>query len=236
MSAGVVRHIGSSVDATINNRFDTLDSRNDRQALEQQQHLEHEDCHQHLPVGAADSGGGLADNNTAFRQQRPRAAAAKKRKGRAGKDPVGRYLQSLRKAPLLSKEEEIVLGRKIQRGMRCEHVRDRLEARHGMAPTYDEWAKAMMLATTEELLQELDTADTAKRSMVSANLRLVAGIAKRYRHRGLSLTDLIQEGTFGLVKASEKFNPELGFKFSTYATWWIKQSIMNAIANQVSQP
>ena len=161
----------------------------------------------------------------------PAAEGARTRLARGKGDVVNFYLNNLKQYRLLDAGEEVVLGREIQRGMRCEIVRDRLEAQLGSVPTYDEWATALGLETTE-LMADLDAAERAKRAMISANLRLVVSVAKRYRFKGMAFPDLIQEGTFGLVKASEKFNPELGFKFSTYATWWIKQSIMVGIGEQ----
>lgn len=143
-------------------------------------------------------------------------------------------MNNLKQYRLLDASEELALGRDIQKGVRCELVRDRLEARQGSVPTHDEWAAALGVKT-QELLADLDAAKRAKRAMISANLRLVVSVAKRYRCKGIAFPDLIQEGTFGLVRASEKFDPELGFKFSTYATWWIKQSIMNGIGEHVNR-
>lgn len=120
-----------------------------------------------------------------------------------------------------------------QTGLQLERVRDRLEANQGAAPTSEEWASTLNL-TKDEMLRELAVADKAKKHMISANLRLVVSMARNYQHRGLEFPDLIQEGTMGLVKATEKFNPEMGFKFYTYATWWIKQSLLTGIANQVT--
>lgn len=134
--------------------------------------------------------------------------------------------------PLLAKEEEVQLGRKIQRAVWCERVRDHMEILSGVPPTYDQWASAVKV-TTVELLTELDEADKAKSLVISSNLRLVISVAKRYKYTGSEVTNMIQDGTLGLVKAAEKFNPELGFKFSTYATWWIKQSIVQGLADQV---
>lgn len=101
-----------------------------------------------------------------------------------------------------------------------------------MAPTLGEWAATLNL-TKDEMRRELTVADEAKEHMISANLRLVVSMARNYEGRGLAFPDLIQEGTMGLVKATEKFNPEMGFQFYTYAKWWIKKSILMGIANQV---
>lgn len=113
-------------------------------------------------------------------------------------------------------------------------MRDRLEAANGVAPTYEEWAATLNLSRGE-MIRELAVADKAKKHMISANLRIVVSMARNYQYRGLAMPDLIQEGTMGLVKATEKFNPEMGFKFYTYATWWIKQSLLTGIANQVCE-
>lgn len=121
---------------------------------------------------------------------------------------------------------------KKQKGLQLERVRDRLESSQGAAPTYGEWAATLNL-TEEEMLRELAVAGKAKEHMISANLRIVVSMARDYKNRGLEFPDLIQEGTMGLVKATEKFNPEMGFRFSSYATWWIKKSLLMGIANQV---
>ena len=100
-------------------------------------------------------------------------------------------------------------------------------------PTYAEWASAIrpdMVVT--ELKKQIRRSLRAKTALTESNVRLVISIAKRYQHRGLAFQDLAQEGIIGLTKACEKFDPERGFRFSTYATWWIKQSIMRAIAAQ----
>lgn len=147
-------------------------------------------------------------------------------------EPLAFYLRNMAKVDLLKPHEEVILGRQIQKGVRYENTRDHLELVRGVKPTDEEWALALGISG-EELLKELERAKKAKMAMLAANLRLVVSIAKRYRWRGLTFPDLIQEGTFGLVKASEKFDPERGFKFSTYATWWIKQSLLRGIADQV---
>lgn len=152
--------------------------------------------------------------------------------GGGGSDALQFYLRTVAKVDLLKPHEEIVLGRQIQKGVSYENTRDHLQLMRGYEPTEEEWAVALGM-DREELVKELNRASKAKMAMLAANLRLVVSVAKRYRFQKLSFQDLIQEGTFGLVKAAEKFDPERGFKFSTYATWWIKQSIMRGIADQV---
>ena len=147
-------------------------------------------------------------------------------------DSLQFYLRNMAKVDLLKPHEEIILGRQIQKGVAYENTRDHLELMRGVEPSDEEWAVALGMERAE-LSKELGRASKAKMAMLAANLRLVVSVSKRYRYRGLSFQDLIQEGTFGLVKAAEKFDPERGFKFSTYATWWIKQSIMRGIADQV---
>lgn len=154
------------------------------------------------------------------------------RSGGGGGDALALYLRTVAKVDLLKPHEEVVLGRQIQKGVAYENTRDHLQLMRGYEPTNEEWAIALGM-DKEELSKELGRAGKAKMAMLAANLRLVVSVAKRYRFQKLSFQDLIQEGTFGLVKAAEKFDPERGFKFSTYATWWIKQSIMRGIADQV---
>ena len=164
----------------------------------------------------------------------PRRSTSGKRGGGGGGsgDALQQYLRTVAKVDLLKPHEEVVLGRQIQKGVAYENTRDHLQLMRGYEPTNEEWAIALGM-DQEELSKELGRASKAKMAMLAANLRLVVSVAKRYRFQKLSFQDLIQEGTFGLVKAAEKFDPERGFKFSTYATWWIKQSIMRGIADQV---
>jgi len=132
---------------------------------------------------------------------------------------------------LLKADEEIYLARQIQTRVAYQRVRLMLWEQLGRSPTEVEWAKA--LGIEPRILQAtLQKARVAKSTMINANLRLVVSIAKRYHNRGLALQDLVQEGTLGLIRATEKFDPEKGFKFSTYSTWWIKQALMRAIADQ----
>lgn len=98
-------------------------------------------------------------------------------------------------------------------------------------PTSEEWAAAVGLEPAE-LRRRITRGHHSKKAMISSNLRLVISVAKRYQNRGIAMHDLIQEGSMGLVRAVEKFDPEKGFKFSTYSTWWIKQSLLRSIADQ----
>jgi RNA polymerase primary sigma factor len=141
------------------------------------------------------------------------------------------YLNRMGKFDLLNASEEVLLARQIQRGLEWERIKSEVEERQARTLSDAEWARECGL-DLDDLRLGMNRAAKARAAMISANLRLVVSIAKRYQGRGLSLADLIQEGTFGLVKACEKFDPEKGFKFSTYATWWIKQSVMRAIADQ----
>ncbi len=134
-------------------------------------------------------------------------------------DPVRMYLKEIGKVPLLSADEEIVLAKKMEAGDSAQYQLDEL----GDDLEEDQ----------RQLLQELiNDGDYAKKKLAEANLRLVVSIAKRYVGRGMLFLDLIQEGNLGLIKAVEKFDYSKGYKFSTYATWWIRQAITRAIADQ----
>ena len=137
-------------------------------------------------------------------------------------DPVRMYLKEIGKVPLLTAAEEIDLAMKIEAGVAATEELERAEA-DGVELDRREKRR---LGRIEQV--GLD----AKQQLIEANLRLVVSIAKRYVGRGMLFLDLIQEGNLGLMKAAEKFEPERGFKFSTYATWWIRQSITRAIADQ----
>ncbi len=131
-------------------------------------------------------------------------------------DPVRMYLQEIGRHPLLTSEEEILLAKRIQRGK--EAKRRLMEG----APVEDH----------EALLMDIWDAQRAQDRLAQSNLRLVVSVARHYVGRGLSLMDLIQEGNIGLLRAVEKFDYRMGYKFSTYATWWIRQAISRAIADQ----
>jgi RNA polymerase primary sigma factor len=127
------------------------------------------------------------------------------------------YLQEIGRVPLLSGAEEVELARAIERGTLAA---ERLRTDHDLAP-----------ATQEELEADVADGDEARRRLIEANLRLVVSVARRYMNRGIPLPDLIQEGNMGLLRAVEKFDYRRGFKFSTYATWWIRQAVTRAIAD-----
>ncbi|MEU3274321.1 sigma-70 family RNA polymerase sigma factor [Saccharomonospora sp. NPDC006951] len=144
------------------------------------------------------------------------AADRRAARQRLSGDPLRHYFNGIGRTPLLTAEQEVVLAKRIEAGLYAEHLRA-----HGQLP-----AAEADLATIARQGAE------AKRQLIEANLRLVVSIAKRYQGRGLPLIDLIQEGNLGLIHAVEKFDHAPGFRFSTYATWWIRQAITRAIAQQ----
>ena len=134
-------------------------------------------------------------------------------------DPVRMYLKEIGKVPLLNAEEEIELAQKMEAG---DMAKNQLE----------EGGDDLDEETKKQLQDLVNQGDYAKKKLAEANLRLVVSIAKRYVGRGMLFLDLIQEGNLGLIKAVEKFDYRKGYKFSTYATWWIRQAITRAIADQ----
>ena len=145
-------------------------------------------------------------------------------------DPVRMYLKEIGKVPLLSADEEIELAQKMEAGSVAVEKIPLLKER--LAETGDEQEKEEIQAEIKALQLDVDRGSDAKKRLAEANLRLVVSIAKRYVGRGMLFLDLIQEGNLGLIKAVEKFDYRKGHKFSTYATWWIRQAITCAIADQ----
>ena len=138
-------------------------------------------------------------------------------------DLLRSYLRDIGRVPLLSHEQEITFGRQVQELMALEELREELTLRAGgEAPAETQLAEAAGL-TPQLLRRRLQGGRRAKERMVAANLRLVVSVAKKYTRRNMELLDLIQEGTIGLVRGVEKFDPTRGYKFSTYAYWWIRQ-------------
>ena len=145
-------------------------------------------------------------------------------------DPVRMYLKEIGKVPLLSAEEEINLAQRMEAGNVATEKIQLLKAR--MEETEDEAEKAEIQEEIKAMQKDIDLGSDAKKRLAEANLRLVVSIAKRYVGRGMLFLDLIQEGNLGLINAVEKFDYRKGYKFSTYATWWIRQAITRAIADQ----
>jgi RNA polymerase primary sigma factor len=152
-------------------------------------------------------------------------------KGVYTEDSIRVYLQEIGRIRLLRPDEEIELARKIADLLQLEELAAQFESDHGRQPDNKEWATLVDMPPIK-FRRRLMLGRRAKEKMVQSNLRLVVSIAKKYMNRGLSFQDLIQEGSLGLIRAAEKFDHEKGYKFSTYATWWIRQAITRAIADQ----
>nr|AUG32839.1 RNA polymerase sigma factor [Paulinella longichromatophora] len=152
-------------------------------------------------------------------------------KGVYTEDSIRVYLQEIGRIRLLRPDEEIELARKISDLLYLEELAGKFEGKNGYYPDNKEWAVLVEMSLLK-FRRRLLLGRRAKAKMVQSNLRLVVSIAKKYMNRGLSFQDLIQEGSLGLIRAAEKFDHEKGYKFSTYATWWIRQAITRAIADQ----
>ncbi len=139
-------------------------------------------------------------------------------------DPVRMYLKEIGKVPLLTAEQEVTLAKRIEAGLLARDKLNGVDA-DGEPVEISENQRSSLHAVKRD-------GELARRQLTEANLRLVVSIAKRYVGRGMALLDLIQEGNLGLIRAVEKFDYTKGFKFSTYATWWIRQAITRAIADQ----
>ena len=144
-------------------------------------------------------------------------------------DPVRMHLKEIGKVPLLSADEEIELAQNMEDGA---VAIEKINVLKGRLDGASEEEKAEIKEEIKTLQRDVDKGADAKKRLAEANLRLVVSIAKRYVGRGMLFLDLIQEGNLGLIKAVEKFDYKKGYKFSTYATWWIRQAITRAIADQ----
>ena len=178
----------------------------------------------------------LPTNIEAASTKKRKQTASSRRSERGRKKPytedsIRIYLQEIGRIRLLRAEEEIELARKIADLLELERIRERIEDSLEREISDGEWAAEVNMELPK-FRRRLFLGRRAKDKMVQSNLRLVVSIAKKYMNRGLSFQDLIQEGSLGLIRAAEKFDHEKGYKFSTYATWWIRQAITRAIADQ----
>ncbi len=146
-------------------------------------------------------------------------------------DTIRAYLHEIGRVPLLTHEEEISFGKQVQQMMHLQEKKENLQLLQEAPISNTEWANHVQLSEVD-LQRILQRGAAAKKKMIEANLRLVVAIAKKYQKRNLEFLDLIQEGSLGLERGVEKFDPTRGYKFSTYAYWLIRQAITRAIAQQ----
>ncbi|MEM9004411.1 MAG: RpoD/SigA family RNA polymerase sigma factor [Cyanobacteria bacterium P01_F01_bin.86] len=146
-------------------------------------------------------------------------------------DTVHAYLKSIGRVPLLTHEEEITYGKQVQAMMPFQGIRAELTEELGHEPAWEMWAEQGGISV-DELKAVISTGERAKRKMIEANLRLVVSIAKKYTHCNLDFLDIIQEGSIGLNRGIEKFDPAQGYRLSTYSYWWIRQAMTRAISQQ----
>uniref|UniRef100_A0A6U4JI23 RNA polymerase sigma-70 domain-containing protein n=1 Tax=Phaeomonas parva TaxID=124430 RepID=A0A6U4JI23_9STRA len=151
--------------------------------------------------------------------------------GNRGADSQYWMLERMQHIPLLKAGEEKILGGRIQRRKQLLEMKEAAPHNFASAEELEAWAAAAAL-TVEQLTEALREGDEAKMELVSRNMRLVVAVARRYQNLGVSLTDLVQEGSLGLIKAADRFDPWRGFRFSTYASWWIQQTVTRAVAGQ----
>lgn len=157
---------------------------------------------------------------------------APQKRPRGGCDAFSQHLHAIGRIPLLTPEEEITLARAVQHGRTLLDIQEELKLRAGgITPSQEVWAAEARLSPAR-LRQQLRRAERAQERMVTANLRLVVSVARKYSHHQLELEDLIQEGNLGLIRAVERFDPARGYRFSTYAYWWIREGISRALADK----
>ncbi len=155
---------------------------------------------------------------------------APQKRPKGGCDALSQHMRAVGRIALLSAEEEISLARLVQNGCRATDVAQEITLRAGgVAPSLAAWAREAGMEV-RQLKRCLREAKQARSRMVLANIRLVVSMARRYQHTPGELEDLIQEGTIGLIKAVERFDPARGYRFSTYATWWIRDGLSSALA------
>jgi RNA polymerase nonessential primary-like sigma factor len=154
---------------------------------------------------------------------------APQKRPKGGCDALSQHMRAIGRIPLLSAEEEISLARLVQSGCRATDVAQEMKLRAGgVAPSLAAWAQEAGMEVSQ-LQRCLRQANQARSRMVVANIRLVVSMARRYQHTPGDMEDLIQEGTIGLIRAVERFDPSRGYRFSTYATWWIRDGITSAL-------
>lgn len=171
-----------------------------------------------------------SDDDSLYSAQYSEQTTATRYRKSSSDDAVGAFFKEMARYPLLKPDEEIELARQVRIIFELEECSERLSESLGRRPHLADLATAFG-CTEQQLKQRLQKARAAKRRMIRSNLRLVVSIAKRYLNRGVPFLDLIQEGALGLNRAAEKFDPDKGYKFSTYAYWWIRQGITRTIAN-----
>jgi RNA polymerase nonessential primary-like sigma factor len=184
------------------------------------------------PLGMASEDPARIDHSDSRSDRQPMMAQSARMMPSIDGDLVRSYLRDIGRVPLLSHEQEITLGRQVQELMALEELREELTMRAGGEEPSEAQLSGAADLTPAQLKRRLQGGRRAKERMVAANLRLVVSVAKKYTKRNMELLDLIQEGTIGLVRGVEKFDPTRGYKFSTYAYWWIRQGITRAIAEK----
>ncbi|CAI5990751.1 unnamed protein product [Closterium sp. NIES-64] len=145
-------------------------------------------------------------------------------------DFLATFLTEIGKAKLLTREEEIELSRRVKKSVELQNLRARVSEELGREATHSEWAKAQG-CSVYSLRRKLREGELARHKLLATNLRLVVSVAKKYLRCGVELSDLVAAGTMGLSKGVEKFDPNRGYKLSTYVHWWIRQAVTRAVAD-----